>query len=116
MSQLISESPESPAVACTLGSSELGTQVVRWKALYADAGIERIATDDGVRVCFRRDPGAEEELRALVAVEVECCTWANWNVEAGAAELILEISSSGDGIPLLHSWLLNDQPVLPPSS
>jgi hypothetical protein len=115
MNQLIREAPKTP-IACTLGAGEVGTQLERWKKLYADAGTERTETDDGLRVRFRRDSAVEHELGDLVAVEIECCTWANWNVEAGAAELILEISSSGDGIPLLHSWLLNDQPVLPPSS
>src|SRR5919204_5301008 len=105
MSQLTSGAPQTP-VACTLGSAELRAQAERWKALYAAAGTERTVTEDGLRVRFRRDPAAEHELRDLVAVETECCAWANWNVEAVAAELVLEISSSGHGIPVIHSWFL----------
>jgi hypothetical protein len=114
VNQPTGEAPKTP-IACTLGSVEVGTQVERWKKLYADAGTERTVTDDGLRVRFRRDFAVEHELRDLVAVEMECCTWAEWNVEAVAAELILEISSSGDGIPVIHSWFLNEEPVLPTS-
>jgi hypothetical protein len=93
-------------IACTLGSDELGRPVERWKVLYADAGIARAATDEGVRVRFRRDPRVERELRELVAVEVECCAWAAWTVEAGD-ELVLEIGSTGDGVAVIHGWFLD---------
>ena len=115
MRQLTSEWAASPAVACTLGSGQLATQVERWTKLYAEAGLERLTTDDGLRVSFRSDPTVEDELRALVAVEGECCRWASWSVDARADGLILEISSTGNGIPVIHSWLLNEEPVLPTS-
>jgi len=94
-------------VACTLGSADLGTQVARWRQLYADAGTERRETDDGVRVRFRRDAAGERELRELVAVESECCAWADWTVEADARQLLLAVTSTGDGIPVLHSLFLS---------
>jgi hypothetical protein len=103
MSQPASETPRAP-VACTLGSAELGTQVDRWRNLLADAGTKRAVTDDGLRVCFRRDPDVERELRNLVGVEIKCCAWADWAVEANAEGLVLEIASTGDGIPVIHSW------------
>jgi hypothetical protein len=103
MSQLTNETPP---VACTLGPAELGGQVGRWRELYARSGTERTETDYGLRVGFRRDRSVERELRDLVAVEIECCAWADWKVRADARELTLEISSSGDGIPVIHSWLL----------
>jgi hypothetical protein len=74
--------------------------------LYADAGTARIETDGGLRVRFRTSPAAERELRALVAVEGECCAWADWRVEASEEELVLEVSSTGDGIPVIHDWFL----------
>ena len=115
MSQPTSESAASRAIACTLGPGQLATQVERWTKLYAEAGIERLATDDGLRVSFRHDPTVEEELHALVAVESECCKWASWSIDSHVNALVLEISSTGDGIPVIHSWLLNEDPVTPTS-
>jgi MerR family transcriptional regulator, copper efflux regulator len=99
---------DDPPVACTLGASEHATQAARWKALQAGAGIERVPTEDGLRVSFRRDPAVERELRELVAVEVECCRWADWRVETGSTAVALEVSSTGEGIAVIHGWLVSD--------
>ena len=93
-------------VACTLGAAELETQGERWETLYAGAGTERTPTAAGLHVSFRRDPDVERELRELVAVEVECCKGADWRVETGSTEIVLEISSRGEGIPVIQSWFL----------
>jgi hypothetical protein len=93
-------------VACTLRPGELATQGARWKALFAGAGTERTATNDGLCVAFRRDPAVERELRELVAVEIECCKWADWRIDARPRELVLDISATGDGIPVIQSWFL----------
>jgi hypothetical protein len=92
-------------IACTLGAAELATQAGRWQALSAAAATKRTVTEKGLRLAFRRDPAVERELTALVAVEVECCRWADWRIDADADELVLEISSTGDGIPVIHNWL-----------
>jgi hypothetical protein len=97
---------ESPAVTCTLGSADHAAQAERWRRLYADAGSARIVTADGLRVRFRRDSAVEQELRALVAVEVGCCAWADWTVEQRAEELVLEVRSAGAGIQVIHGWFL----------
>jgi hypothetical protein len=97
---------ESRAVACTLGTADLAAQAERWRRLYADAGSERIVTAEGVRVRFRRDSAVEQELQALVAVEVGCCAWAQWTVEEQAEELVLDVRSAGTGIPVIHGWFL----------
>lgn len=96
-------------VTCTLGSRELRAQAARWRRLYAEAGIERTATDDGLRVRFR--PAAERELRELVAVEAECCAWARWSVDARGEEVVLEIDAAGDRVAVIHGWLLAEEAV-----
>jgi hypothetical protein len=96
-------------IACTLGAAELATQGERWKKLYADAATRRTPTNEGLRVAFRRDPAVERELHELVAVEVECCGWADWNIEAEAADLVLAIRSTGDGIPVIQGWFLHQE-------
>jgi hypothetical protein len=65
-------------VACTLGMAGLAAQARRWERLMARALTGRDETPEGLRLSFR--PEAEEELRALVAVETGCCAWAAWTV------------------------------------
>ena len=54
-------------IACTLGVADLAAQRRRWEQLMARALTGRAETADGLRLSFR--PEAEDELRALVAVE-----------------------------------------------
>jgi len=89
-------------VACTITPAGLAAQAGRWQRLLARAMTERAETADGLRVSFRPDPGAEEELRSLVVVESECCRWAAWTVQASARTIELDVRSTGVGITTLH--------------
>ena len=91
---------ESTPVACTLTPPGRAAQAGRWKRLIARAGTGRIETADGLRLSFR--PEAEDDLRALVAVETECCQWATWTVERTAGAVVLDVRSSAEGAAALH--------------
>jgi hypothetical protein len=94
---------DAPVIACELGGGETGAQVQRWMRLGRDAGLERVETEDGLRVRFRDEPAVEEELRALVAVESNCCSWARWEVRRADGDLILKVSSTPEGAATLHT-------------
>ncbi len=91
---------ETTPVSCTLTPSVLAAQGERWHRLMARAMTERAETADGLRIWFRR--GAEDELRALVAVETECCPWATWTVERDAGTIVLDVRSTAEGVATLH--------------
>jgi len=55
----------------------------------------RAETTGGLRLSFR--PDAEDDLRALVAVEAECCAWAAWTVEPTAGAVVLDVRSAAEG-------------------
>ena len=88
-------------IACTLTSADLATQARRWQRLMARALTGRAETADGLRLTFR--PEAEDELRALAAVEAECCAWAAWTVEPTAGAVVLDVRSADEGIATLHA-------------
>ena len=88
-------------VACTLTPDDLAAQARRWEELMGWAMTGRTETACGLRICFR--PGAGDELRALAAVERECCPWAAWRVESSPAALVLEVTSTAGGIAALHA-------------
>jgi hypothetical protein len=91
-----------PAVACELSGDEVGTQAERWMRLGRDAGLGRVETEDGMRIRFRDEPAVEQELRALVAVESNCCPWARWEVSRANGELVMHVSSTPEGAATLH--------------
>jgi hypothetical protein len=92
----------SETVACTLGAHDLKAQAERWRALWMLAGRKRVETEAGIRIVFANQPGAAEELRALAAVESECCSWAAWEVTSQDDALALDARSTGDGVATLH--------------
>jgi hypothetical protein len=86
-------------VACALSLADLATQASRWRQLIARTMTERTETPDGVRLCFRDDPGVQGELHQLAGVESQCCAWATWTVRKAAHE----VRSTGTGISTLHT-------------
>jgi len=100
-------------VACTLTSADLAAQSARWEQLAARAMTERVETAHGLRIVFRADPGAAEELRALVAVENECCPWADWTAGMNDGQIVLNVHSTGEGIAALHAMFTSVQPSRP---
>jgi hypothetical protein len=100
-----------PPVACSLTAAGLAAQAGRWERLAARAMTERTETVRGLRIGFRAAPGAEQELRALVAVETECCPWATWTVAAGAGQIILDVRSAGEGVAALHAMFTSLRPA-----
>jgi hypothetical protein len=100
-------------VACALTSADLAAQTGRWQQLAARAMTGRADTSYGLRMCLRPAPGVEEELRTLVAVENECCPWADWTVRASAGQLLLDVRSAGAGIATLHTMFTSLRPAQP---
>jgi hypothetical protein len=100
-------------VACSLTMEDLTEQAGHWVRIAARAMTGLALTADGLRLVFRPEPGIEEELRALVAVETQCCPWATWTVRASATELALDVRASGDGVTALHGMFtgLQQAPV-----
>ncbi len=88
-------------VACTLSAADLAAQAGRWERLMARALTARAETADGLRLSFQ--PEAEEELRALAAVETGCCRWATWTVERDGGAVVLGVRSAAEGVATLHS-------------
>jgi hypothetical protein len=93
----------SPTIACALGAGVQAEQVARWSRLRESAELSRTATEHGIRLIFPADRETEAELLALVGVEKECCSWARWTVTREDSTLVLDASSSGDGVEALHA-------------
>ena len=90
-------------IACTLTAADLAAQGKGWARLAEIAMTGRELTDDGLRVSFRAQAGVQDELLRLVAVEKECCAWADWTVRADGGDVVLEVrSAAAEGVAVLH--------------
>ena len=89
-------------VACTLSDTDLRTQRERWINVGTNFGIARKKTGDGLQITFKDHPAVEQELRALVDVENDCCSWASWSVDRKEGVLVMAARSTGEGISTLH--------------
>lgn len=97
-------------VACALTPADLAAQGARWERLAVRAMTERAETADGLRIGFRPEPGTEDELRGLVAVEARCCPWASWAVQTDGGRLALDVRSTGGGVAVLHRMFTSLRP------
>jgi hypothetical protein len=88
-------------IACALNPADQAGQAHRWQRLLDRALTARAETAEGVRLSFRAE--AEDELRALVAVEAACCPWATWRVERVTGPVVLDVRSLAEGAAVLHS-------------
>src|SRR5258708_14746338 len=73
-------------VACALTPADLAAQAGRWEQLAARAMTGRAQTAHALRIPFRPEPGAEDGLRALRAVEEQRCPWAEWTVNSTSGQ------------------------------
>jgi hypothetical protein len=101
----MTETDASPEVVCTLGEADLADQGARWERVLERA--EMLETMDGIRAIFPNDVGIEAELRALVATENECCAWATWRVTKTGGSVLLDVTSTGDGVSALHAMFVS---------
>jgi hypothetical protein len=97
-------------VACTLGSGDMARRAARWEALTGRALVRAATTERGLRLVFRADPGVAGELGDLVALERDCCAFANWSVHEHDAEIALDVTGAGtDAVAAVQSLF----PALP---
>jgi len=89
-------------IACTLVASDLTNQQRRWRELVGRTSFQRIEVPDGLRLVFGAGPGVAETLEELVAVERECCAFADWELARRDGEITLEISALGAAVPVVH--------------
>lgn len=99
------------AIACTLVASDLAAQRDRWLELARRTQVERIELASGLRLVFGGGTEVAERLEELVAVERECCAFADWSVTAHAGWTELDVTSEGDAVSVLHGMFRREADV-----
>lgn len=91
---------QGPNLECTLGTEELVDRRGAWRDV-AGAVVDRVRTENGFRVRFRRSPDISDALTALVAAERECCGWASWALSDEGNCVVLDVTGPPDRIGAL---------------
>lgn len=85
------------AIACTLSINDLADRRASWIAVQENL-VQRVRTEAGFQLRFRRNPGLSQSLDALVAAERDCCGWAEWTLSEAGDHLILEVTGPAERI------------------
>jgi hypothetical protein len=94
-------------IACTLSWADRKTRAARWHELTRSPAFEISETANGLRLNVAAE--AESELRALAALERECCAFADWTVSVDGDVAVLEVTAEGDAIPVTQTLLASLQ-------
>ncbi len=91
------------AVACSLQPAELGERRAVWERLAERALRETRCTTGGVQLVFAGSEETQRELEELTRLEAECCAYAEWRVTRRAGDILLDVTSAGDGVAAVRA-------------
>lgn len=91
-------------IACSLDPGELADRRCVWEALARVALKQLRPTAGGVELVYAASSEVDRVLHQLAWLEAECCSFAQWRVSRrGEDELILTVTSEGDGVAAVHA-------------
>jgi hypothetical protein len=90
-------------IACTLTPRAM-TDRVQWLQRLGTAGLIEGERHDG-RLDLRFDAAAEDEVRAWVAAEQECCAFLSFELRPSAGEVRLGVAAPAGAEPVLDGLL-----------
>jgi hypothetical protein len=90
-------------LACSLDPKELRNRRTVWESLARAALRDQHATPTGVRLVYSASDEAERLLRELARLEADCCSFADWHVERRDDDVLLDVTSEGDGIAAVRA-------------
>ncbi len=99
MSPGLNEEP----IACTLAGAERLERRHRWEQLCRRSFTELTRTAEGVTLSFAENPIVEAELRSLVTLERDCCSFARWVLSADGGQLVLRVSAPPDAVAAVQA-------------
>lgn len=96
-------------IACRLPVSDRAQRTADFRALFADAFVDRARVPDGVRWALRTLPTTEADSRRLAALEARCCDDIRFDVVRNGDDVVWRISGPASAKATLDA--LYDLPV-----
>jgi hypothetical protein len=98
------------AIACSLQPAELGDRRAVWERLAERALRETRFAAEGVQLVYARSEETQRELEELARLEAQCCSFAEWRVTRRGDEILLDVTSAGDGVTAVRALFGMSQP------
>ena len=96
--------------SCTLPVADRAQRTADFRALLADAFVDRSRTTHGVRWMLRANEGTESESRRLAALEARCCDGVRFEVQRLGDRVLWEIRGPASAQATLDAFY--ELPVL----
>jgi hypothetical protein len=109
----VSEQTDEVTIACSLGVAQRADRRAMWETLARAALTAPQPTADGVEHHYSASDGVECQLRRLARLEGECCSFAEWRVRRQGDELVLTVTSHGDGVAAVRALFNIPSATLP---
>lgn len=110
----VPEGRSEAAVACSLSQADLASRQQRWLRLGERAHTGTVTTSNGLQLSFRTEPTTENKLNELIALERDCCAFANWSLHSHGDTLALDVTAhSAEGIAAVQAMFRDLQPAPP---
>jgi hypothetical protein len=92
-------------IACTIRPGEdEETLLELYRTLFADAYLGRRRTASGVQWTFRAGEGVEARVRALAAMEQECCAFLRMRIQVADGEVRWDVTGPEAARELLDEY------------
>jgi MerR family copper efflux transcriptional regulator len=88
-------------IACTLSPQDMAARHSLIDRLAAEAMLDRVATDTGVRIRLRATPDLERRARELAAAEARCCPFLTFEIACVDDALVLDVSGPPEVRPVI---------------
>jgi hypothetical protein len=92
----ITARPDAP-VACDMTAAEdsLADRLGEYRQLYADALVDRVATDTSTTFRFTDGPGVRDRVLDLVRREAACCPFLSFRVDLDGDQVVWHVEGVG---------------------
>jgi hypothetical protein len=89
-------------IACSLTTSQAAERARQTADIASRALRGREAIAGGQRLRFAGDRELEDELRAVVAAEAECCSFLDMRLRRGGGVIELDITGPAEARPIIE--------------
>ncbi|TDJ22483.1 MAG: hypothetical protein E2O58_11500 [Gammaproteobacteria bacterium] len=79
-------------MACSLDSEARNERRAFFRERLLPDAVQKIRTDDGLRIFFRNDPAMRSEIRTLIDLERQCCGFLDFELAEDEERLTLTIT------------------------
>lgn len=88
-------------IACSLTPADGKRQLEKWRVFDADYALDVERTDTRLTIHYAKVEDSITRLRELVTAESACCSFVEWRIDEGDADLRLVVTGTAEQLTAL---------------